>query len=341
MKVFIILIFIYSSLYSTQRLPDINNLYSVEGRFTYNDVLQKIGRKSKRSVIGSSELLELERTWHIVNKDFFKTVEACRKNAYSDGHSLYVTQDYIFVIPLDTLEEKKVTSKDTLYEYLSPWTGVWHSTEDITEYKNFRHFDSLQYFKEEVPVPEKKFLELEIEIAGFTDVFLSDNGLTSTGGITFSAPKQSINEGSKFLLFASLPSIQLQLGKIDSKYNFYRKMKIQIPADTLVNVRFGSESRREQGKSVTDGGTVSTVYESVYNGLSLEIKDSVYTAYYRILDTELTLKGLGGYLSTASAKIENKETNYLFKKKRFRIPRKRSINNTNFNIEMRVQIKAL
>ncbi|NLM66444.1 MAG: hypothetical protein GX180_04625, partial [Enterococcus sp.] len=66
------------------------NKYTFDGEFTYNQVLNALALKTKRSVLGDQAGIDLKRIWHIIDQPFKIAVEHINLNMRSDGYRLEV-----------------------------------------------------------------------------------------------------------------------------------------------------------------------------------------------------------------------------------------------------------
>lgn len=58
---------------------------------------------------------------------------------------------------------------------------------------------------------------------------------------------------NNFLSFVKFPEISIKFQNEDTRLNFYRNIKLIIPVDILIQIRFGSETRREQTVTQSNG----------------------------------------------------------------------------------------
>lgn len=337
MRVFVLLFVLVT--FSISRPLKRASVFTFDTVFTYEHVLKQLSYQSKRSVVGSSDALKISRQWRIIDKKFNSAVEAIRMNAKTDGYELKVGSDYIYIFPIDTTvaDTVFVDDSDTTFLYYSEITGLWRETDNIAEFRNFPVLDSIAEVRRELKTTLRK---ISIELVGFTDNWAESNGLDITTPIFKITPAphpifkvSDIFDNSGAVL--GYPSVALELENTDTKYNFHRTMEFYMPLDTLMTFNFTSERRREQGKHETDGGTVSIEYESVFEGLTVEIKDSVYTAHFRIDDTELTMMGILGSPISASAQLEETIVKRLLPFRRwFGLPHKKEMVQTDFNLSL-------
>lgn len=325
--------FIFTFSYSIPIKEIHENVYSFSGMQSYNSVLSSLAYSTKRSVLGSTDILMSTRYWKITDKKFSDVISHVKKNADVDGYVLEVSSKYFLIYRKDTSDNKVIVQNDdTLYYYTSPYTGITQSTSDFAEYKNFHILDSIQYYSN---LNKQKFQKIVVDIIGFTDNFVRSNGIKFDGqlfGVTFNDIVLPNNTNSIATL--NLPEFLLELKNTDSRYNFYRRMVFYMPLDTSLTFRFASEERREQGVTQSNG-IVTTKYESVFNGLTITIKDSVYSALYRLKDTDLSLMGLLGYQTEASAQITQETRSKLFPHSKRKLHKNKVY--TNFHIYLNIE----
>jgi hypothetical protein len=316
MRFYLLILFFVTFTFSN---TPINHKYTVDGVYTYQDVLERLNFASKRSVLGSSDLLSISRKWYIVDKPYLEIIEHIKLNAITDGFSTISGDNYVYFYPIDTSKVDTV-KPPKVYRYYSDYQKKYFETTSQVEYLNYPLIDSLLILeKQEL----SKVRKLKVTILGYTKNYLKENGIQLTQPILqYNIPKT-----------VSYTPIMLMLDNVDTEYNFNREMIFFVNSDSINTIRFGTETRREQG-STQSNGMVTTQYESVYDGLTINIIDSVYTANYRIEQTELFTKGLIGEVVTASASISYNSINMLFPFKKFRLPRKKKTENTTFSVEI-------
>lgn len=291
------------------------NRYTFEGDFTYNQVLNALAIKTNRSVLGNQEGLELKRGWHIIDKPFSVAVEHVRLNMRSDGYKLDVNEKYLLMEKIDSTKEEKI------YEIYQPLNKKWIVTKDKQQYLNAIEEDKKQYEIDSIEnenkqkrildslkilEEENKIYKCKLRIIGFTINNSQREGVNISEIIT-----AKISRNVKQLGI----DIDIIAGKHDVKLNFDREIEFYKKGRKEENLIFGNEIRR-QDLQISDNNVIRTSFESIYDGLSLKIEPDNYKLRYRIESNEILINGIPDsiiYGSSVIDQIGRKRAFFLFR----------------------------
>lgn len=293
----------------------IENKYTFDGEFSYNQILSALAKKTNRSVLGNQYGIDLIRKWHIIEQPFSVAVEHIRLNMRSDGYKLDVNEKYLLMEKIDSTKEEKI------YEIYQPISKKWIVTKDKQQYLNALTDDKKQYEIDSIEnennqkrildslkiiEEEKKIYKCKLRIIGFT---INKN---NRAGV-------NISDLVTAKLNRNIPQIEIDIdimsGQNDVKLNFDREIEFYKKGQKVDNMIFGSEIRR-QNLQISDNNVIRTSFESIYDGLSLTIEPDNYTLRYRIESNEILISGIPDsviYGSSVIDQIGKRRAFYLFR----------------------------
>lgn len=313
----------------------VENKYTFDGDFTYHQVLNALALKTKRSVLGNQEGLELKRKWNIIDKPFSIAVEHVRLNMRSDGYKLDVNEKYLLMDKIDTTKEEKI------YEIFQPNGKKWIVTKDRQQYLNALIDDKIQYEIDSIEnenkqkriadslkilEEEKKIYKCKLRIIGFTINNNQREGVNISEIITAKISRNVTQLGI---------DIDIIAGKHDVKLNFDREIEFYKKGRAEEKMIFGSEIRREDIQ-ISDNNVIRTSFESIYDGLSLKIEPDNYKLRYRIESNEILINGIPDSIIYGSAVIEQ-----IGKKRSFFIFRNRQKIKSEFYLIAKMEVNEV
>lgn len=291
----------------------IENKYTFEGDFTYQEILNEFAAPTKRSVLGYSEILNTKRNFKINDKIFSIAMDQINKNLNTDGYKLLTDENCFYIIKNDTIKPEKTYK----YSTMLPYSNMWELTDDKEEYLNAKEKDKQKYIKDslqneysnikkndslEKKSERKKIYKCELKIIGYTEKNIKQDGIDVANLINGNLDFQI---GKKI----EMPNINLNInavsGKTDDKLNFQREIIVYCKGDTVENLVFGSEIRRVNS-AISDNNVVKTEYESIYDGLSIKLSSKIYEMIYKIGSDQITLVGVPDSMVCGSSIVEQK-----------------------------------
>ncbi|HUD44367.1 MAG TPA: hypothetical protein VMR41_02385 [Patescibacteria group bacterium] len=290
----VIILYLSSNALSTEK----QNTYSIDGNYSYHDALRALGLKTNRSVLGATSGLELIRPFDICNKSFKEAVEEVKKNLKTDGYLLYLDTNMFYVVREDSLMEREQSKKDSVYVVLLPYSKHYVVTSSKSEYLNSKIIDRENYVKDSIEKYHKTHFNVyrcDMYMIGSTVNDSSSRGILLGSPLNLSVSTSSIM------------STNIQLGLVAGdnyvrdSLNFQRHLIFFLRGDSSINLMFGDESRRSNAVITSATGAVSTSYESVYNGLNLDVGPTHYRLTYRLDANQIALSGVPGSLVVGSS----------------------------------------
>ncbi len=265
----------------------IENIYTFSGDYTYREVFNSLALKNGRSVLGSSMGLEIRRKFDIYKQPFKIAVDHVKKNLLSDGYKMIYDSSYFYIYKdLDTLRSEK--NMDSLYTIFLPWAKRYVITKDKQTFLNARQEDEENKKKDSID-NEKDVLytyKCDLYIVGTT----KDTNYSKGFGIS---DKAQINFNARpFDVYMQEMFINAEYNEMKDSLNFRRHLIFYIRGDSLVSMIFGNEIRRENDKITSSTGAVTVSYESVYDGLLLQVSPEQYDLTYRLSGNQIKLRGI-------------------------------------------------
>lgn len=265
------------------------NFYDVRGEYSYLEVLQALAGKSGRSVVGSDERLKTVRSWHIDNEPFSVAVDAVCRNLETEGYTLQVTPDWLFVHRPDSVATKRV------YEVYQPYRDKWVVTESREVWLNALPEDRRERLRDSLANVDEGVWRVDLLVEGWSCSAGRAGGVVVDGEIS-----------TRVGVPVQMPAVSLAVGIIgnrDSERMDFRRRYLLYLGDSSSTVRFGSEVRRVQSTMTADR-VLQTAYESVYDGLTLRWKGPErYGLEYRVGDATIELAGVPDSVTSGSALV--------------------------------------
>jgi hypothetical protein len=274
------------------------NTYTLDGIYSYHDALRTLALKSNRSVLGSTSGLEMMRPFDICQKPFDEAVKEVRKNLKTDGYLLYVDTNMFCVVRVDSTLEREEAKKDSIYTVFLPYSKKYLVTANKQEFLNAKENDRESYVKDSTEKYHKSHFNVykcDMYMIGSTI-----NDSVSRGILLGSPVNLSVST-------SSILSTNIELGLvagdnyIKDSLNFQRHLIFYLHGDSSVTLMFGDESRRSNSVITSATGAVSTSYESIYNGLSLDVTPFKYDLTYRLDANQIKLSGVPGSVVVGSS----------------------------------------
>lgn len=274
------------------------NNYTFVGKFSYLEILNALSTKTGRSVLGSSECLDLVREWVVQERPFTVAVDHVRKNLYSDGYYLRYDTTYFYVDKIVPDTPAVVVPPVQRKVYL-PYSKKWLVTNDLQSYLNAIPLDSIQYMADS--------LKRVNNVYRYSLLVL---GTTYTKDFNASIYFDEMLKINFNISPPRYPDISLGLNaalhETNSEYNFFRQI-VFYSGDSLRTFHFGTEFRRTSGKMQSQN-ILSETYESVFDGLTIETKGSgVFSLNYRIDNASIELSGVPDSIIYGSAIISEQK----------------------------------
>ena len=211
----------------------VENEYTFDGKFTYEEVLKSIATLSKRSVIGSTEALNIYRTFYINRKKFSTAIEQINKNLVTDGYFLTYNENEILVTKM--IEEKGI---DTVYQVYMPYANRYIVTKDKQEFLNAKKIDRENFIIDSLESAKKDTIyEVDIFILGYTSIFSKSTGIdiNNSFGINLDVNDKKLTVNGVTIDVSNI--------KTNDDKNFVRNIKTFFHKDTSISLIFGSENR--------------------------------------------------------------------------------------------------
>lgn len=272
----------------TNLFETLDDKFSIDGIMTYSQLLLKFCQHENCSILGEVSGLQIERPWHIQPMSFNSAFSLIAKTALIDKYRLERTNKYIRMVPIDTSNQK--TDIEEIYAYDSCANQVYS-----TNYKRFK-LDSLQRLKA-CPVPLidslKPIRELYVRVSGLSKSSAKKLGVQWNDLIaTFSNDR-----------FDRLYSAALVASDSVGQLNFARSLTFAVRDSG--SLTFGSEYRRPASVINSENGSSVTAYESIFDGLSVDIINDAYKLTYRQSNSVLTVPSFVGFCSVGIADISS------------------------------------
>jgi hypothetical protein len=308
---FLVLVFLLISLSSA-----IENFYTFSGDYTYRQVLNAMALKSFRSVLGSSEALELKRHFDIYQKPFFTALRHIGKNLKTDGYLLFDDSTSLYVVKNDSGVSEKIDEPE--YKIYLPFAKRYLITKNREEYLNATQKDieaNLAKIKEDSLWAIDKVLKIykcDLYLVGSTSDSVKNWGTKASDEIGFAVTPYPFQAGFNSIGFSA------GFNKMFDTLNFKRHIVFYIRGDTTARLIFGNNIRQVNAQITSNTGAVTTSYEDIYDGLSLVASPSVYSLTYRINSNQITLSGISdSAIMGSSMFVENnsKKSWWLFRNK--------------------------
>lgn len=283
------------------------NVYTISGEYTYSEVLNALSEKTKRSVLGSTEALTLKRMFDIYEKNFHVAVDHVNKNLFTDGYVLYYDSSCFYIKPLSVSDTGKKEKEKTDYQVYLPYSKRYIVTKDREKYLNSIQIDKENYINDSINYNNSlRNYKIDVEVLGFTDEKLLSRGFNADDNIGIQISKDLLNTIINMNLGISYTNY-----KINNTYNFYRNLNTYINKDTCT-LLFGSEERRINSQ-LTNEKIITSVYESVYNGITIKINKDMFTLLFRDGTEQINISGMIDSVSYCQYKVKQNKNNIKYR----------------------------
>ena len=269
-----------------------DNVYTFDGDYTYHDILRAMGLKTGRSVLGASIGLELRRNFDICNKPYGVAVDEVRKNLRTDGFLLYDDTACFYVVKLDSTQKNK--GSDSAYAVYEPYSKMWLITGSKEAFLNAKEIDKEKHLKDSASRVDSVEREGKRRAIYRCDLYIigSTGSDSSDKGVYVGSPLSVVANVASLKGIAVSEVVAGGWDMVRDSLNFRRHLIFYIHGDSSSNLMFGDETRRTNSEITSATGAVSTSYESVYNGLSLDVSHKIYSLTYRLDDNQIKLIGV-------------------------------------------------
>jgi len=276
--------------------------YSIEGEGTYSTAFAKLRIYRPVGVTGSSEILNTKRSFFLYAKSYDELVQQLRDNLKADGYSLTVSGGRYVILPLPAdvgfsrvqpafsppvtpailtapKEPKKIKAvlpSGKIIYALDSSEIVSQKYSDSISVKN--SFDSSRYVSYLCTVTGVRSVRLRS--GGLT---LSDPLFTYSGDVSLTSLKKGVQ----------VAGVGVGVSADRDTLDFYHTAQISGLYGDSLSVTIGDEKRRASS-TVTTQTSVTSSFETYYNGLQLRINRGRVRVEYRLGDMVFTGSGSVG-----------------------------------------------
>jgi hypothetical protein len=297
---------------------EINNGERIEfsyiGKDTYYNILTQWDREEKYTIVAPDQVLQDERIWHLPDMSRDRAWSAIVECAKLDKYKITISE----VDKMIKIINRKEKLIDPIY-YVDKMGAVKRFESEqaknayIKSQGKLVEIDSAEAKKKRKQEIQDSIRldtwdKITVRVIGYTENFAKKFGIgwpEKTIGLEIET-----KTGNRSSWFADLwlkISTVLEMQDRSDSLNFVRELEYVAIADTISQVRFATESRREQ--SITQSnGIVSTQYESVWDGLSVTVDKKIAKFDYRIAGTVVSASGRVGYPVIAQGETFTNET---------------------------------
>ncbi|HUD44710.1 MAG TPA: hypothetical protein VMR41_04165 [Patescibacteria group bacterium] len=289
------------------------NTYTIDGNYTYHEALKALALKTGRSVLGASSGLEMSRNFDIYKKSFNLAVDEMKKNLKTDGYLLFLDTAMFYVVREDSSSEKG--KRDSIYTVQLPYSKHFLVTSSKQEFLNAKIIDRENYVRDSTEKYKKTHINIykcDMYMVGSTLSDSASRGLLLSSPLNVSVDVRNLN-GAGFQIGAIAGD-----NYVWDSLNFQRHIIFYLRGDSMTNLMFGDEARRANAQITSSTGAVSTSFESVYNGLQLNVAPNRYDLTYRLDDNQIKLLGIPGEVCVGSSLFNDvikQKTWFIFKYK--------------------------
>jgi len=228
-----------------------------------------------------------------------KSENQIKKNLGTDGYLLQETKEYYFLYKIDSTNQSNEI--DSTYEIFLPFQKRYLITKDKREYKNaliidaeIKRNDSLNRIDR-----YEKVYKCDMYLCGSTISNSQNDALKVNASIGL-----SINPYPFSVLYERI-GISINNLRNNDELNFTRHLVFYIVGNKTYNLVFGNQSREVNSTITSSTGAVSTNYQNVYDGLSLQINKKDYLLTYRIKSDQITFPGIPDSVIVGSSFFDN------------------------------------
>lgn len=298
-KIFIFYSIICILIGCLQKVYSEENKYTISGDYTYSEVLNALGTKTKRSVLGSSEALNLKRRFDIYDKKFSTAIDHINKNLFTDGYILYSDTSCFYIKSLSLQDTNINKNNSEIYQVYLPYSKRYIVTKEKEVYLNALQKDKENYIYDSINNEyNNRYYKIVFEVLGFTDEKKISKGLDVGDKIGIKISKDIIDAIKDLNINFSYENI-----KQSSVYNFYKNIETYTDKDTSY-LFFGNEVRRVNSQ-ITNDKVVSNNYESVMEGITLKINKKHYNMIYKTASDQINIMGISDSLLICQYKIND------------------------------------